>query len=148
MTYCYDYPHPAVATDIVVFSVRDGTRHVLLIERAAEPFAGCWALPGGFVEIDEDLADAARRELYEETGLTCTTLEQLHAFGEPRRDPRERVISIAYVGMVEAGSGAPRAASDAAAARWFDLGALPPLAFDHAEMITLALARVTSTDAG
>ncbi len=126
----------AVAVDIVVFDA--DRRRVLLVRRAREPFARAWALPGGFVEIDEDLEETARRELREETGIAGIALEQLGSFGRPDRDPRGRVISVVYVGVLPAGAGVPRAGSDAGELRWFDREALPALAFDHAEIIAAA----------
>ena len=126
----------AVTVDIVVFDARRS--RVLLVRRAREPFAGCWALPGGFVEIDEDLEDAAHRELHEETGVAGIALRQLGSFGRPGRDPRARVVSVAYVGVLPEGTPAPRAGSDAGELRWFARDALPALAFDHAEIIAAA----------
>jgi 8-oxo-dGTP diphosphatase len=151
-TYCYHYPHPAVTADVVLLAFARSTLSVLLIQRSGEPFAGAWALPGGFVEIDESLEDAARRELQEETGAIDLELEQFHAFGTPNRDPRERVISVAFLALAnEEGVErlAVRADSDAADARWFSVAALPPLAFDHAQIIARALQHLRSrlTDA-
>lgn len=142
MSYTYDYPHPAVSVDVVAFAVRDGHLEVLLIERAGPPFAGMHALPGGFVGIDESLKHAAFRELREETGVSAAFLEQLHTFGQPGRDPRERVISVAYVSLVAADRLEVRAASDAAAAAWFDVERVPELAFDHRRILDLALRRL------
>ena len=140
--YQYRFPHPAVAADICLFSERDGQLSLLLIERRNEPFRGLWALPGGFLEPDEDLDACARRELREETGIGAPALRQFGVFSDPKRDPRERVISVAYVGVVS-GAGAlpdsgPDAGSDAVAARWFAVDALPKLAFDHAEIVARA----------
>jgi 8-oxo-dGTP diphosphatase len=137
--YCYAYPHPAVTVDVALFSGAPSARRVLLIRRAAPPFQGCWALPGGFVDIDEDLPDAARRELQEETGLDAPALRQLGAYGTPGRDPRERVISVVYLAELR-GQPLPVAGSDAAEARWFEVSALPELAFDHARILDDALA--------
>jgi 8-oxo-dGTP diphosphatase len=142
--YTYEYPHPAVTVDAVVFTVRDGALHVLLIERAREPFKGAWALPGGFVDIDERLEDAVARELREETGLDGVELEQLHTFGDPGRDPRERIITVAYFGTVPSDATEPRAASDAAAARWFPVERLPALATDHGTIIATACKRLAA----
>lgn len=140
--YNYQYPHPAVTTDIVIFTIRDGRLKLLLIRRGAEPFKGRWALPGGFVEISEDLETAARRELAEETGVSGVWLEQLYTFGRPDRDPRERVITVAYYALVPSDRLAIRAATDAEAVGWFALGELPPLAFDHAEIVAMARERL------
>lgn len=143
MSFCYPYPHPAVTTDIILFTLRDARLSVLLIQRAHEPYAGCWALPGGFVEPDESLEQAALRELVEETGVRDVYLEQLYTFGLPNRDPRERTISVAYIALAPADQlKKPIAASDAAQVAWFDLHALPKLAFDHNEMIAIAYQRL------
>jgi 8-oxo-dGTP diphosphatase len=133
-SFCYEYPRPAVAVDVVVQS-RDG--HVLLVRRRNEPYKGRWALPGGFVEIDERLADAAVRELAEEAGLTGLELRPVGVFDEPGRDPRGRTISVAFSGRVGERSW-PRAGSDAADARWIPLDDLPPTAFDHDRIIAAA----------
>ncbi len=138
----YRHPHSAVAVDIAVFSLKDLRLHLLLIERGREPYRGAWALPGGFVRIDESLDDAARRELREETGLDCSALGQIGAFGEPGRDPRERVISIAYLAVVRMDSVTLAAGTDAALARWWPSESLPPLAFDHAAILSRARNRL------
>ena len=130
MPYTYEYPRPMVTVDAVVFRRRAGVSEVLLIRRGRDPFAGCWALPGGFVEMDETLDTAAARELEEETGLTGIALEQFHAFGDPGRDPRGRSIAVAYWGMAPEDA-AVQGGDDAAEAAWFPISALPPLAFDH-----------------
>ncbi|WP_058556805.1 NUDIX domain-containing protein [Thiohalocapsa sp. ML1] len=140
--YCYRYPHPAVTTDIAVFTIRDDALQLLLIRRRNPPFAGAWALPGGFVDIDEDLDACAARELAEETGVVGVYLEQLYTFGTPGRDPRERIISVAYLAMAPAATVAVQAGDDAADAAWFRLDALPPLAFDHADIIAKAHRRL------
>lgn len=143
MSYCYAYPHPAVTTDTVVFAIRDDQLQLLLIRRASEPHAGQWALPGGFLEIDEGLEDCARRELREETGLDGLYLEQLRTFGAPGRDPRERVLSVAYFALLPLH--APQeleAASDASAAVWHPCAGLPALAFDHEQIVAMALERL------
>jgi ADP-ribose pyrophosphatase YjhB (NUDIX family) len=138
----YEYPRPEVTVDCVVFAVIDEALRVLLVRRGHPPFAGCWALPGGFVSMDEDLETAARRELEEETGLSDLFLEQLFTFGDPRRDPRGRVISVAYYALVDAAGRAIEAASDAAAVEWFAVDALPELAFDHRSILGTALERL------
>ncbi len=144
MAYTYEYPRPALTVDVVIFTLRNERLQVLLIQRAHEPFAGMWALPGGFVHVDESLEEAALRELKEETGLEGEFyLEQLYTYGEPQRDPRERVVTVAYFALIP--SDQPLhggASSDAAAARWFPVDALPPLAFDHAEIVRYALRRL------
>lgn len=143
MNYTYEYPHPAVTTDIVVFTVQENALKLLLIQRKYDPFKGRWALPGGFVEIDEDLETGAARELEEETGLKDIYLEQLATFGAPDRDPRERIISVAYFALVPSGKLVLTAGSDASDAAWFDVSSLKRLAFDHAEIIKTARTRLT-----
>ena len=135
--YCYDYPRPSVTVDVVVVT-RETHPRVLLIRRKAEPFAGMWAIPGGFVEMDEPLETAARRELKEETGVEVKQLEQLGAFGDPHRDPRGRTISIVFLGHVEPGQVTPRPGDDAAEVGWHSLAKLPPLAFDHDKILARA----------
>jgi 8-oxo-dGTP diphosphatase len=125
-----------------VFGFDDGEMKVLLIERGLEPFKGRWALPGGFVRVDETLDEAARRELVEETGLKNVFLEQLYTFGEVERDPRERVVSIAYYALVKLSEHAAKAATDAANARWFPVSEVPRLAFDHANILQTAIERL------
>ncbi len=140
--FCYDYPHPAVTTDIALFTIREERLAVLLIRRRAAPFQGCWALPGGFVEMNECLEDCALRELAEETGVTGVYLEQLYTFGKPDRDPRERIISVTYYALAPSEILSPVAGSDAAEVAWFAMDALPELAFDHREVIALAQHRL------
>lgn len=142
MTYTYDYPRPSVTVDAVVFGYEDGELRVLLIERAEEPFAGAWALPGGFIEMEEDLDAAVSRELLEETGLATSHLEQLGAWGTPGRDPRGRTITIAYVALVKLSGQTVAPATDAADAQWFSIDEIPTLAFDHAKIVEAALARL------
>ena len=132
--YTYDYPRPAVTTDTVVIT-RDKEPRVLLIQRKHDPFAGMWAIPGGFVEIEETLEAGARRELKEETGLEVEHLEQVQTFGDPGRDPRGRTISVVYLARVDAGAVKPHANDDAAAVGWHKLVQPPPLAFDHDKIL-------------
>ncbi len=138
--------YPALSTDVVVFRIHEQRLELLLIRRGEAPFRADWALPGGFVEMDEDLRDAAARELLEETGVRGVYLEQLYSFGRPDRDPRGRVVSVAYYALLpEARWVAPRAAaSDAREAAWFACRALPALAFDHAQIIEAARRRLCS----
>lgn len=142
--HCYAHPHPAVTTDVVVFTIRDRRLNLLLIERGGEPFRGIWALPGGFLDIDEDLEACAKRELEEETGVSGVYLEQLYTFGKPDRDPRERVISIAYYALVPSDRLQVKAASDASDAKWFALDEMPELAFDHNQIIKQAHGRLVA----
>jgi 8-oxo-dGTP diphosphatase len=139
--YCYDYPRPAVTVDIVILT-RGTKPRVLLIRRKNEPFAGMWAIPGGFVDMDETLEAAARRELREETGVEAALLQQLHTFGDPGRDPRGRTISIVYLARVHAKQVKPQAADDAAEVGWHDLGRLPALAFDHDQILACVRKRL------
>lgn len=136
MTRTRDHPAFAVAVDLVVLTVRDARLHALLIERGEEPFAGQLALPGGFVRIDEGLETAAARELAEETGIRVAHLEQLASYGDPDRDPRMRVVSVAYLALIPEPP-SPIAGTDAAAAAWRPVGGRVPknLAFDHDRML-------------
>ena len=144
MSYTYDYPHPAVTVDIVIFTLRADELKVLLIKRALSPFQGEWALPGGFVDLDESLDAAARRELEEETGVAGVYLEQLYTFGTPDRDPRERVITIAYYALIPSDRIVLQAATDAEGVSWFGLEELPELAFDHSEILGIAHERLVA----
>lgn len=142
--YSYPYPHPAVTVDIVIFTIRDQQLKLLLIRRACKPYQGKWALPGGFVDMDEDLDSAARRELEEETGVSNVFLEQLYTFGAPARDPRERVITVAYFALIPSDKIKLQAATDAEAVGWFAMNELPVLAFDHPDIIKLSLQRLVA----
>src|ERR1041385_2430319 len=142
MPHTYQYPRAALTVDCVVFGFDEGELKVLLIQRAGQPFKGKWALPGGFVRIDETLDQAARRELAEEAGLKNVFLEQLYTFGAIHRDPRERVVSVAYFALVKLEPNTPKAATDAADARWFGISEVPELAFDHAEILNTARTRL------
>ncbi len=144
-TFSYRYPHPAVTTDVVIFTLLDGRLQLLLVKRANPPFKGDWALPGGFLDIDEDLDTCAARELEEETGVSGVYLEQLYTFGATHRDPRERVISVTYYALVPQHTlTTPRAASDAADVGWHAFDRLPKLAFDHAQIIKMAHQRLVA----
>lgn len=134
--YCYRYPHPAVTTDCVIFGFNGERLQVLLIERGIEPFKGRWAFPGGFLKMDETAEEGAKRELKEETGLENAYIQQLHTFSAPNRDPRERVITIAYYALVNIQE--VKGGDDAASARWFPLDEIPPLAFDHDYILRMA----------
>jgi 8-oxo-dGTP diphosphatase len=145
MPYIYKYPRPALTVDCVVFGFGEGDLQLLLIQRDKPPFAGKWALPGGFVQMGESLEDAALRELQEETGLSRVYLEQLYTFGRPNRDPRERVVTVAHYALVKLSDHWVKAATDARDAAWFSVRDLPRLAFDHHEIIEAALQRLKGT---
>ncbi|MBR1514590.1 MAG: NUDIX hydrolase [Bacteroidales bacterium] len=138
--YCYRYPHPAVTTDCVVFGIDGPNLKVLLIERGNEPFKGCWAFPGGFLNMDETAEQGALRELAEETGLQLGHIKEFGTFSEVERDPRERVISIAFYALVRESD--VQGSDDAARAQWFPLDKIPHLAFDHDIMLRKALIRL------
>ena len=139
--YTYQYPHPAVTTDCVIFGydLREGLS-ILLVQRGIDPFKGRWAFPGGFLRMDEDADTGARRELMEETGFEAESITQFGAFTAVDRDPRERVITIAYLALVRKGD--VQGGDDAADARWFPVSAVPPLAFDHDRILRIALERL------
>lgn len=128
--YTYEYPHPAVTADCLVFAHTDNGLYLLLIQRKQDPCKNMWAFPGGFMNIDETTEDAARRELEEETGLKVKKLHRVNVFDAVGRDPRERVITVAYYTIVD-GLTEVRGRDDAAVAEWFPIDNLPPLAFDH-----------------
>jgi len=141
--YTYSHPRPALSVDVVIFSLRDSQLQVLLIQRAGEPFQGMWALPGGFVRMDESLEEAASREMQEETGLQEAYLEQLYTYGEPSRDPRGRVVTVAYFALIQADAVFRKeGGSDASQALWYPINTLPDLAFDHKEIIHYAYRRL------
>lgn len=142
MAFSYPFARPALAVDIVVFALDDEDLQVMLIERDLPPFAGQWALPGGFVRVDETLDEAANRELREETGLHDIFLEQLYTFGELQRDPRERIVTVAYYALVNLAGHDVQASTDARNAAWFPVAELPTLAFDHARIVDTALERL------
>jgi 8-oxo-dGTP diphosphatase len=136
------YEHPSVTVDIVVFSVAGDELLVLLIKRRHAPFEGTWALPGGFVGMKESLEDAAARELAEETDVAGIPMEQLHTFGDPDRDPRMRVISVAYLALVQNSAIVHRPGDDAVATGWYSIRDLPRLAFDHLQILEKAIERL------
>ncbi len=136
--YCYKYPHAAVTADCVIFGFDGRSLNVLLVERGSEPFKGMWALPGGFMRIDETIDHCARRELAEETNLQNVYLEQFRVFSSVNRDPRERVVTVAYIALVRPSDYQVIAGDDAAKVLWFNESVLPPLAFDHREIIMQA----------
>jgi ADP-ribose pyrophosphatase YjhB (NUDIX family) len=138
----HSYPRPAVTVDLVILTIADNELKVLLVRRDLEPYRNRWALPGGFVGMDESLEAAAARELKEEVGVENVYLEQLYTFGEPKRDPRGRVISVAYFALVDAERQPVVASSDAADAAWFSVSKAPRLAFDHAEVLKYAIGRL------
>ena len=141
--YVYDWPRPMVTVDAVVFGFFGNKAKVLLIKRSNEPFIGKWALPGGFVGIDEELEDAIARELAEETGLCGVRLEQMHTFGGVGRDPRGRQITIVFMGIAKKGQTGIKAGDDTAEARWFDIERLPAnMAFDHTEVARFAIRKL------
>ena len=139
------YERPSVTVDVVIFTLQERELHVLLVKRKHWPFEGRWAIPGGFVNMDESLELAARRELEEETGVRDIYLEQLYTFGEPKRDPRTRVISVAYIALVSADTQTLRVSDESIDVRWFPVRALPgPLAFDHDVILAAGLDRLRS----
>ena len=142
MPHTYEYARPSLTVDCVVFGLDDENLKVLLIQRDLEPFQGKWALPGGFVRINETLDDAAKRELQEETGVSNEYLEQLYTFGDLHRDPRERVVTVAYYALVKLSDHRIKATTDARNAGWFAISDTPKLAFDHDRILEVALARL------
>jgi 8-oxo-dGTP diphosphatase len=139
------YDRPSVTVDVVIFTLQNSELHVLLVQRKRWPFEGRWAIPGGFINMDEALEQAARRELEEETGIRDIYLEQLYTFGNPKRDPRTRVISVAYIALVSADTQTLRVSDESTDVRWFPVRRLPgPLAFDHDHILATALDRLRS----
>ncbi len=137
-----DCGRPLVTVDVVIFTLRHGDLQVLLIRRQHPPFVGMWAIPGGFIRLEETLEEAAIRKLEEKTGLRDVYLEQLFTFGHPRRDPRDRVITVAYMAVIPATGVVSRATDDAENVRWWSIYDLPPLAFDHGDILHYALTRL------
>jgi 8-oxo-dGTP diphosphatase len=144
MPFTYEYARPAVTVDITIFTVRNDELNVLLIKRAEPPFQGEWALPGGFVMEDEDLEEAAARELVEETGVSDVYLEQLFSFGAPGRDPRGHTVTVAYSALIPSDNLELTASTDAEGVAWFAIDKLPDLAFDHDEILEVAHDRLVA----
>ena len=142
INYTMSTPSIKISVDAVVFGYEEGNISILLIQRKYQPFKGKWAIPGGFVGVDESLEEAVERELQEETGITINYLEQLYTFGKPNRDPRGRVISVAYFGLVRPNTFKIYASTDAAQVQWFQINELPELSFDHKEILTTAIERL------
>ena len=145
MAYTYEYPRAAVTADILLLKKKGNSCSVLLIERKRPPFEGMWALPGGFLEMNETLEETAQRELQEETSITGVQLEQFHTFSNLNRDPRHRTITTVYYGFAEEAAPTPSVGDDAAKAEWFSMDALPPLAFDHSFVIEMAKTKLEIT---
>jgi len=137
-----DYEKPSVTVDITIFTVQNNELKVLLVKRGVEPFKDKWAIPGGFVKMDESLEDAAKRELKEETGVGEVYLEQLYSFGDPKRDSRGRVITIAYMALINSEKIKLKAATDASEVQWFSIKKIPTLAFDHKKILDYSLKRL------
>lgn len=142
MSFTYEFARPALAVDCVIFGIDEDDLKVMLIQRGVDPYRGMWAIPGGFVRVDESLDSAARRELEEETGIQDVFLEQLYTFGDVDRDPRERVVSVAYYALTNLIGHMVDARTDASNAAWFALSDLPELPFDHAAILDAALERL------
>ena len=144
MTYSYEYPRPAVTADIIILKTINSQQSILLIERKYPPYEGMWALPGGFMGMDETLEEAALRELREETGITGVELKQFHTFSKVGRDPRHRTITTVFTGYADE-TNSIEAGDDAAKAQWFPMDELPPLAFDHSEVMDMLKLKAYST---
>lgn len=138
----HKFKKPSVTADIVIFTIKDDSLKVLLVKRGIEPFKDRWALPGGFVRIDESLEDTAKRELKEETGVKDVYLEQLYSFGNPKRDPRGRVITISYMALINSENIKLKATTDVSDAQWFSVKKIPQLAFDHKKILDYSLKRL------
>ena len=136
--YVYEWPRPTVSVDVLVFSKGQDNTKLLLIKRGREPFKQMWSLPGGFLEMDEELEDAAARELQEETQLTGVKLEQMYTFGTIGRDPRGRQVTIAFIGIIK-NEPEVKGGDDAADAKWFDIKELPNMGFDHNDIVKMAI---------
>ena len=146
MAYTYEYPRPAVTADCVVIT-REAAPRVLLIQRGFDPYKGCWAFPGGFLDMDETTEQCAVRELEEETGLKVTDVHQIGAYSKVDRDPRGRTITVAYLAFMDEAAEVC-GLDDAAKASWFKLSELPPLAFDHADIMKDVQSRMLEIKGG
>lgn len=144
MGFTYNFPRPAVTTDTLVFREGEKCIEVLLVKRRKEPYKNFWALPGGFLEIEETPEEGARRELKEETGLAIDLLKEVGTFGEIDRDPRGRTITIAFYTFVKNHNSQLQASSDATEVRWVSIKELPEMAFDHREILTEGLLKLKS----
>jgi 8-oxo-dGTP diphosphatase len=136
------YEKPAVTADIVIFTIQNRELKVLLVKRDITPFKGSWAIPGGFVKINESLEEAAKRALQEKTGVKDVYLEQLYTFGEPKRDPRGRIITVSYMALINSENVNLSPTTDVSDAQWFSMKKLPQLAFDHKEILNYSLKRL------
>ena len=139
-----DFPKPSVTADIIIFTIKSDDLKVLLVKRRIEPFKNYWAIPGGFVRLNESIEEAAKRELEEETGVKEVYLEQLYTFGDVKRDPRGRVITVSYFALVDSEKAKQelRATADVSEAKWFSISSLPKLAFDHNKILNYAIKRL------
>ncbi len=144
MSYTYTYPRPSVTVDIIVVNKTTAVTKVLLIERKFQPFKNCWALPGGFIDKNENLIEAAHRELKEETHLTGIDLKQFHTFGDTGRDPRGHTVSVVYYGYIERHPHKACAGDDAQNIKWFDTDNLPKMAFDHNKILNKFILEILS----
>lgn len=147
MSFTYEYPRPAVTVDAVIFRESNSGWMILLIKRGNDPYKDMWALPGGFIDMNETLEEAIARELFEETGLENMKLEQLHTFSTVNRDPRHRTISTVFWGIIQSSEISLNAGDDASEAAWFAIDKLPDLAFDHSEVIQIALRKINQPPA-
>ena len=138
----HKYEKPSVTADIVIYTIQNNELKILLVKRGIEPFKNKWAIPGGFVRIHESLEDAAKRELEEETGVKDVYLEQLYSFGDPKRDPRGRVITVAYMALINSEKIKLKAATDVSEVQWFSIKKIPQLAFDHKKILDYSLKRL------
>jgi len=142
LNYTYEFPRPAVSADIAVFRKAGQPLEILLIKRKNPPFQGIWALPGGFMEIDETLEETAARELEEETGLKNVELQQFKTFSQVDRDPRTRIVTTVFFGIVPPENSVAMGGDDAESAEWFNVDDMPPLGFDHRQIIGILLDRI------